>query len=234
MSQRIPADRSDHQGPARRSTTAPGRGGMLAAIVLLAIGSLLGGCEIPATIVYKVAGPLPVPAKYKPPMQPMLVLIENYANPAVTQMDAEPVAMRLIEQLREHAVAPMVGMEELSNVRRTRGESYRSMKVYEIGQAVGAKQVLYVELIECDVMIESGGELMRGTGRARVRMVDVAGGVTSWPDGASAGEPVEVRTPLLQARNGADEPLLRAMIHASLADRIAKLFYSWQPEYESQ
>ena len=52
-------------------------------------------------IAYKVMGPPPVQAKYVPPKQPMLVLVENYRNQAASVLDAQRLSYYVTDDLRK-------------------------------------------------------------------------------------------------------------------------------------
>ena len=52
--------------------------------VLLATALLPAGCNVVGVVAYKVAGPPKVPAKYVPPKEPMVVLVERYNAPSAS------------------------------------------------------------------------------------------------------------------------------------------------------
>jgi hypothetical protein len=197
----------------------------------LACFVLLPGCAGIEAIGSKLGGPEHVEAKYVPPKKPMLVLVENYRDASATQIDGEMLTRYLISELEEHHVAPLVEFNSLAALKSDTTRDFREMKIDEIGKAVGAAQVLYVDLAQAEVNRPLGGETFIARGAARVRIVDSASGETRWPEDAPGGSPIAFETRAISAAQGGDDPtFVRQKLHEGLALRIARLFYKWSPE----
>jgi hypothetical protein len=197
-------------------------------IIMLACAALCGGCAVGGAW-QAIFGPNKIKAKYVPPKVPTLVLVENYRNPAVSQIDADLVASELCDQLKQNNVVPLVDPDKLTGVRDMDDAKYHAMSQVELGRAVGAKQVIYVELLESSVEADASAEAARGRVSAEVRVVDVDSGLTLWPLDEAQGYPLSADVPY----NRADPDRVTAMhaqMLAQLSDAVAKLFYSWQPD----
>ena len=196
--------------------------------------SFLTGCEALGVAAYKLHGPAKVPAKYVPAQAPMLILAENYRNPSSAAAHADVLGQLVAKEFERKKIAPLVPAEKLQELRDARGPAeFKKMSVSSIGKAVGAQQVLYIQLERSDVTPLSGGDSLIGETAATVKVIDVASGETLWPNdvAAEAGYPVATATKM-GAQNGGAVADVRQRMYAQLSDQIAKLFYKWQPEYE--
>jgi hypothetical protein len=199
---------------------------------MLACAVLCGGCAV-GGVWQSIFGPNKIKAKYVLPKVPTLVLVENYRNPAVSQIDADLVASELCDQLRQNNLVPLVDPDKLTAVRDTDAAKYHAMSQVDLGRAVGAKQVIYVELLESSVEADSTESAARGRVSADVRVVDVDTGLTLWPLDSAQGYPLSADVPY----NRADPDRVTAMhaqMLAQLSDALAKLFYDWQPDSDKQ
>jgi hypothetical protein len=201
----------------------------LSLVALLACAA--GGCNVVGALAYKVSGPPAIPAKYVPAKnEPMLVLVENSRNPSSQRIDADRLAGAIKEELEKHKVAPVIDPDKLTEFRRAQGATYATQAITAVGRQVGAAQVLYIDLIDLSVEPAMGSELLQGRAEARVRVVDVQTGQTKWPQDASQGQPVGAATSYISGTAGGGEPAVRDQLIQALADKIAKLFYTWKSD----
>lgn len=188
------------------------------------------GCNVIGALAYKASGSPTIKAQFPlPPDSKTLVLVENFHNPAALRLESDAVARHLAEELKMHAAGPVVEPIDAEALRRERGEAYRKMPVDAIGRALGAGQVVYVDLDEFEITQALASEMLGGRAEARVRVVDEAGQVL-WPTDSAAGYTIQVKVDPQRAGHGIDEFAARRELHARLADRIAKLFYNWKAE----
>jgi hypothetical protein len=195
----------------------------------------LSGCEIFGVAAYKLHGPAKVPAQYVPPKTPMLVLVENYQHQSSVNAHGDLLAQLLVKELQAHKVAPLVPPEKLQALRDERPADFPTMSMAAIGRAVGASQVLYVQLHRSDVTPMSGGDSLTGQTNASVKVVDVATGDTLWPGGIAGGagdSGYPVAATQLGTDNGGNVQDVRQRMYFRLSNQIARLFYKWQPENE--
>lgn len=185
------------------------------------------GCNVIGALAYKASGDPAIKAAYPLPDEPTLVLVENFHNPAALRLESDAVARHLAAELKMHAAAPVVEPTAAESHRQERGEAYRKMPVDAIGRALGAGQVIYVDLEQFEITQALASDMLGGRAEARVRVVDDAGRVL-WPTDSAVGYSVEVKVHPQRAAPGVGEFGARRELHARLADRIAKLFYDWK------
>lgn len=191
----------------------------------------LAGCTVTGALAYKLYGPPPVEAKYVPTKEPMLVLVERYnAGGGGGHVESESLAREVFREMSKHDIAPLIDPIAAIDLRSQQPAKFSKMTISQIGAAVGAKQVLYVNIDSSQVQIAEGSSLMRGRFTARVKVVDVATGNLRWPVDATEGYPVLVETPLIRVRDGTSAATAQGELTRQAGDAIAKLFYKWKPE----
>ncbi|MDP9174023.1 MAG: hypothetical protein M3O30_09180 [Planctomycetota bacterium] len=192
-----------------------------------------GGCGIVGALAYQANGPGKVEARYVPPQDPMLVLVESWHNSGEVEADAANLSVALMRELKENKVAPVVGADQLERIRDSNPDAYGKMTTDAIGRAVGAKQVLYVDVRQSGVVIPPGSNTMRGEMTARVRIVDALTGETRWPLDSKNGELVNMKTDWTTSDKGTEASVRNEMADA-MAEGIGKLFHSYTPKSEVQ
>jgi hypothetical protein len=201
-------------------------------LLVAAVSTLCGGCAV-GGLWQAVFGPNKVKAKYVLPKVPTLVLVENYRNPAISQVDADQVAAELCEQLKQHGVVPLIDADKLAAVRDADTAKYHGMSILELGRAVEAKQVIYVVLLESSVETDPTQSAVHARVAAQVRVVDVDTGLTLWPLDEAQGYPLSADIPYSRADPDRVSAMHSQML-SQLSDAVAKLFYDWQPDTDAQ
>jgi hypothetical protein len=193
--------------------------------------TMLAGCSVVGAAAYVFRPPEVSKAKYVPTTRPLAVFIDSErqsGNLGPTVKDS--VAAFLVTELREHKVGGAIqDVERVYDLRLKDRKAFRTMKVDEVGKAVGVEQVLYVDLTEASIEFSNGGALMKGHINGYVRIVDVASGRTLWPDSLNDGFPASVESPFVNG-NEATAESLKETLSRSMADAIAKLFYTYSLE----
>ncbi|HZZ43871.1 MAG TPA: hypothetical protein VFE58_13120 [Tepidisphaeraceae bacterium] len=202
----------------------------------------LAGCNIVgagAVVGEKIFGPAAVDAEYKLGTEPVLILVENYRNPLGALSDSEEVSQFVVDALHENlketdkdkpAKINIIDPEKLLEYQNAHPIEYAKMKIPDIGRALGAKQVLYVDLMVSGVDATPGSELLRAKFAANVKVVDVATGQTRWPNDMAHGTPVAWES---KPQRPTDEVYPAAVRERALrvgSDHIARLFYKWKPD----
>jgi hypothetical protein len=195
-----------------------------AAAPLLCAGA--GGCQAVGAILYKVTPEPQVAAQYVPQKDFMLVMVESYQNPSSLAIASEQLNRQIANDLIEHKVAPIINPDRLSEVRLHSPATFNKLDIAGIGRSFGAKQVLYVDVQSFNIEDAIGGEMVKASAEARVRIVDAASGHTLWPMESQAGYPVSLQTPYVALKSGVTESAVREQATRALADRVAKLFFS--------
>jgi hypothetical protein len=197
--------------------------------ILYSLSSILvfssASCSTAALVMYKLSPPQKVPAKYVPKKEPMLVLVENYENPSVTHISAQQLATALRADLERNNVAPLVDPDRLVELRDANPDGYRKLSIPQIGQSVGARQVLYINLQT--LTVEGDGVMARGIAQGQLKIVDATTGQTRWPTDLAAGHEVLVQTPFTRLDEHTTESTLQASLIAGVSDQVSKLFYKW-------
>jgi peptidoglycan-synthase activator LpoB len=204
---------------------------LFAPVVLLACVSL-SGCTVAGLIADKFSGDPQVPAQYVPQKDFMLVLVESYQNPSSIAIASEQLDRQIANDLIAHKVAPIINPDRLSEARLRNPSAYKEMDIAGIGRSFGAKQVLYVDIKHFDVDDAVGGQMVKATAEARVRVVDASTGKTLWPLESQAGYPVSFQSPFVAIKEGVTETSVRDQATRALGERIAKLFFTSTEESE--
>jgi hypothetical protein len=200
------------------------------AICWLTLGTLpfLSGCAVPGVIAYKLFGPPPVPPRYAPPKEPMLVLVEEGNRSTGAMIETEELGSALEEELRSFDVAPLVNSNQVEQLRDRGPVAFRSMGIAEIGRRAGAKQVLYVALRRFEFEHPESSDTMRVRVAAEVKVVDTQTQEVRWP--ASGGEMYEYETPYTRITPQNSQSALRASTIQAAAREIGRMFHAWNPE----
>ena len=200
----------------------------LAAAGLLMLCSLTG-CGAIGALASKVTPDPQTPAVHTLAKETTLVLVENYRNPASVALTSEQLATQLSHDLLEHSVAPVVNPQRLTELKRTHSPVYAKADTAAIGRMLDAKQVLYVDLLDFTLDPGTASQMIRGRAEARVRVVDTATGKTRWPTDQSGGYPIHLQTPFVAIKDDVTEGTFREELIRTLAERIGRLFYSYDP-----
>lgn len=189
----------------------------------------LSGCNVGGIAAAKIFGPPDVPAKYVPENESMLVLVESYRQPSLAH-DAEQLARHIVEQIKRWKIAPTTDLTALYALRDGRGAEFSKMTIPEIGRALGAAQVLYVDVIDMNLEQSGGTEVYRGQMTVRVRIVDSATGKTRWPVDAESGYPVVYEPRFAGFGDNTNPNTVRQQTYSGLAYTIVRNFRKWKPD----
>lgn len=234
----------DKGAPASSSSLAPCPLPLAPAFLtslLLLLLLVPAGCNVVsagAIVGEKIFGPAAIDPVYTLGPEPVLVLVENYRNPVGALSDSEEVTRFIVEHLRDNLKVDkddppkitLIDPDRLIEFQNARPSEYGKMKIPQIGKALGAKQVLYVDLMVSGVDLTPGSELLRGRFNAVVKVVDVATGQTRWPNDIIDGYPVSWES---KPQRPGDEVYPAAVRERALrvgANRVARLFYKWKPD----
>jgi hypothetical protein len=200
-------------------------------IVLLAS---MSGCGGIGAIVYKTAGPPPIPARYAPPKdQPLLVMVESSQPMSGSVPECDELAMVLHEELKAQQVAPMIGIDELHILRDSNPAAFRKMTIAQIGRQLGAKQIIYVTLKEITFESPPGSDVMRGKIEAKVKVINVDTADTVFPGDAET-ETYEHTSRYQAMRGGLTAAAIRRQIIQGSGIELSRWFYAYSPETMSE
>ena len=224
----------NHTAPITHTTNRHRRIARAATVALCMATSVFAvafdsGCTLVGVAAAKLAPDPTIPAKYVPEKAPTLILVENYHNPASLRLESDSVASAVMSDLKANSVAPLIDPQEAADLRHKDVDAYRKMPLDAIGKAVGARQVIYIDLEQFDVTHALASDLFAGNATVRVRVVGETGEML-WPTDTAGGYPLSVKVdPQRNGQNGGEDAV-RQQLTAAVADKIGKLFHPWQSE----
>lgn len=189
----------------------------------------LSGCTVGGVLWHNAFGDPPVAAQYEPPKRPTLVLVENFREPGETQADADLVARKVGDELKDKGGFQIIDPDKLVPLREEDPAGYRKLSAVEVAKAVGAKQVVYVDLLEVDTGADASGGSVHSKLTARVSVLDVEKDKTLWPTTSTGGTELSAKQEY-QRYDAPGAASMRADTLAQLSSRVAKLFYTWKPD----
>lgn len=199
---------------------------------IIALLTLLSGCNIVGPVASQLIGPQNEPPEYAPAKdKPLLVFVENYRNPSGLQQQSDELAQMISEKLGEVNAAPMVPQEKLISLRTEKGAAFDKMKIPEIGRDVGAGQIIYVNLKDCSIEGIIGGPDVRCNVDAVVKVVDANTGKTLWPD-AGEGREFQHRSDYNLSEGKRTEESIKDTLLDDLSTEISLLFIPHPPAGE--
>lgn len=197
--------------------------------LLVLIAAALGGCQAIGVVADKMVPPT-VEAQYElGKTTQVLIIAENFRVPTQSVSDSDRVAQLVGEELTIEKATLIVSPEKLALVRDMKPEAYAKMSVVELGKAVGAQQVLYIDLGGIGVGAQPGSDVMKGVGSATVKVIDVNTGTIAFPKDVADGLPVSFETALHRATKRATPDAIRSEAVIGLSAKIARLFHKYVP-----
>lgn len=198
--------------------------------IISVLCALCCGCNVVGMVAYVFAPPEKIPAKYTPAKQHLAVVVENYKSPSADYLEAEQLALALHDQLAAHDVTPLIDPGAVDKLRDADPVGFQKLSIGQIGQKVGAKQVLYVQINHANYEVAGGSDLFKTTVTAQVKVVDADTGNTLWPMDAANGYPIKKETSFQAQGQVAPDATLRVKLCQELATQIAYLFYQREVE----
>ncbi len=203
------------------------RGLVLTCALFVALAA--GGCSAPGAILYKFLGPPAIPARYNMPKTPLLVLVENAHSGAIAIPETDALAAVIYEDLHANQVAPLIDPSKVHELRDHNPTTFSKMSIAEIGQRVGAQQILYIRVHQLDIEAPPASDVVRLKIGAKIRIVETASARTTWPDSGDT-EAFDVETPWQRIEPGTSRSSLNQEILRESGEEIARWFYAYKPE----
>jgi hypothetical protein len=194
------------------------------ALFLIGLLSLAGGCNVLGVIAYGASGGQKIPPDYKLPNRPTLIMVENYENPDLLAAPADRIERSLTDDLTEAKVAKFLAPEKVNELKASDPADFRKMNIPAVGRAIGAQQVIYVNLIQFNVEAPVGGSQFIGRAEADVKVIDCDTGRTLWPADSSIGHVVKLETRSVKDVNDARADQVENQLYEAFGLKLAKLF----------
>ena len=153
------------------------------------------------------------------------------ADPAgnADDMNSRDIGRRVEEnEWQQHALAPLVEADALESLRTKMGAGFKRMSISEVGRALGAEQVLYVNVK--DARIELTGDMIRGNAKVFAKIVDVKTGEALWPAASTVGQQVDSQSEYMTRGDGIHESNVMDQTRQTIAEDLVRLFYKFSPE----
>jgi hypothetical protein len=196
--------------------------------LLVAMLLMLQGCIL-AGFAASVAGPPPVPAEYVPEKLPMLVIVRDPPDPMGLSVQADALAAEIEREIVMHDIAPLIPASRAKEFQSTNLAAFAAMTPAQIGHAVGAKQVLLVQITNSSLAVESDDQAIKGQIAARAVLLNSAGGMPLWPEDGSGGATMTYATPTLRIGPTVSAVSVRRNVHQGLAVKIVRPFHKYKP-----
>jgi hypothetical protein len=199
---------------------------------------VLGGCNIIGPATYIIGGTGYVEPEYILPDVPTVVFVDDRANVVNPVSLRRVIADRVSQDLMTEDVLTMtISPQDAMAVAKQQERANEIMSIEDIGKAVGAKQVIYVQMIAFKDTPD--GTTPRPVGVCEVKVIDVDSRQRTFPaKGAKqevrmvqvTGRPVDPDT--YRTRTG------RVSVFNELAETIGRdvgrLFYKHEPRAAGQ
>lgn len=186
---------------------------------------VLSGCNYVGFILSSL--PKTVDARYTPPKTPMLILVEHQKNAGMLLSESDELTAFIWDDLTAYKAAPLIDPKKLYEL-RDREKDVDKMTITQIGKAVGAEQVLYVDLLQLSVGGAQEGIPVHGRIEAVVRVVDVTTGKTMFPAMGQSGWPVSLETPITTSNVSNRDPVaVQRTLLGSAGTAIGRLLHDY-------
>lgn len=197
-------------------------------VLLAAIATGQAGCAVVAWTAAQFKEQEKIRAQYHPPRdKKFLVLVESRTplNYPVIKMDLTRRINRIL--IEKDLAASTIPHEMLANLSAAR-KNYNEMAISQIGEALGADVVLYVEIDEFALKESRASPLWRGRLSTNIRMVECPSGNRLWPDlPPRMGLPVDaVQTETVEESSKYYGRKVSEELADMMADKICKFFYN--------
>ena len=199
--------------------------------ILFCLPFLLAGCNYLGFIADKSMLGKDKPAQYTLSKDSTVVIAENWRNPTGSETDAQEIEQAVYDELRQHDLGTQVSPTEVMDLKAQRPD-FSKLSIAQIGKLVGAKQIIYINLTQTELVRAMGSDAYTGKATARVKVVDADTGESLWPIDNADGFPISVSTEMAMARTNKSKTSLRELLIQATAAHIAELFYTVHPTDE--
>ncbi len=184
------------------------------------------GCVQMAALWANMTGGDVVEAKYELTTEPLLILIDDNES-----LVSEPRALRHVhkkiseEFLEMNANRRVVPFEDWQALQRS-AKNYDKLSIRQVGEKLGAKQVLYIRVKRFTLHAEPGAPLFKGDFSARVKVLTTERkpDVRLWPRD-EAGHRISVSTEAIPTDGDKSAGDVAEELADKLGHATAKLFY---------
>ncbi len=202
---------------------------LIAVIVLLVASAIGAGCNIVTPLAIIFAPEPTTPAVYELQDHPTVVFVDDRRSLISPSSLRGVIADRLSQELQtQEIVTTVVSPRDAESVARQNDDFDTFMPIAEIGRAVGAEQIIYIEMLEFRERLDQYNPRPRG--RCRLRVVDVVNNVRLYPgrDMQEDYHVLEIQMADVSPeayRSRATSNQVARLLAEEIGVRVAKLFY---------
>jgi len=198
-------------------------------VVLFAASAWVAGCNIVTPLAIILAPEPTMPAVYELQDRPTVVFIDDRRSLVSPSALRGVIADRVSQDLMTaEVVTTVISPRDAEAVARQNDDFDTFMPIAEIGRAVEAEQVIYVEMLDFRERLDQYNPRPRG--RCRLRVIDVTNNVRLYPgpDTEEGYHVLEVEMADVNPeayRSRATSNQVARQLAEEIGDRVAKLFY---------
>jgi hypothetical protein len=158
---------------------------LLLALLVVAAAASLSSCNIVTPISYVVMGPPTVGPEFDLPDVPTVVFLDdrqNVVNPiSLRKVIADRCAQELMVKKK---LTNMISAQDAMAIAARSDRASNMMSIEQIGEAVGAQQVIYIEMVQFTETPD--GAVVSPTAGCRVKVIDIQEKVRLYPPPGTA------------------------------------------------
>lgn len=196
---------------------------VITALVALLLGAT--GCQQMAILWYHATGGETINAKYKLTEGRLAVIMDDREGLLVVPATYRDTYEKLEQEFTANKVlARVVPFDEWQKLRKS--PAYDSMSIREIGEKLGADEVLYMKVTDFRLRREPGAPLFQGRFAVRVSVLSTERkrDVRKWPQQEGGEEVVGETKPESSEGDTTSNDVARELA-TDVATKVAKLFY---------
>jgi hypothetical protein len=205
-------------------------------VVFGVVGAVLASCNILGPATYFAMGQPKVAAMYEPVDRPTVVFVDDRLNtiPMHASRIRREIADKISDDLLEQqVVTQMVSSRDAMAMARRLDREGDLMSMEALGEAVGAEQVIYVEMLRFQG--SSDGISPRPAASCRVKVIDVSARARLFPgpDSDRPWQDVAIVSPPISPdlyRTDEGRRQIESIIAVLLGMQVGKLFYEHVPD----
>ncbi len=200
-------------------------------VAIAAAALVLGSCNILGPASYLAFGKPKVEAQYQLLDRPTVVFVDDRSDaiPLNATRVRRTIADKIsTELMARELVTNVISSRDAMALARQRDREDKLLAIDDIGDAAGAEQVIYVQMMS--FLGSPDGYTPKPTATCRVKVIDVARRTRLFPapDAVGAWREVAVVVPVIsreQYRTASGRRQIEQMLALLTADQVAKLFY---------
>lgn len=206
---------------------------LIVTALLCAVALLHAGCNYAGPILYAIQPEPTIEAQFQLEDRPTVVFVDDRDGVLIPATLADVIADHASEELMIHeVVTTAIRPRDAMALARSRDRHNNLMSIDAIGEAVGAEQIIYVQM---ETFAESRDRYTpQPVAAARIKVLDVVNDERIFPTGDETIDFILVQTNLGDIdrdlyKSASTRRQIREMLAKALGDDIAKVFYEHKP-----